>query len=522
MTHDTDHDFQQFRGKFDSAMVPDAAFKAKMEKLLNAEHQHVAAERVSSLIASPSTTGSGTVVPTRRNHPLMVAAAVLMVFAVVASSIWVLSGNVLEGEYANAPSGIATLPPDATGTPGPDVQLMTVPIDGLADVGSLLGIYDGVAIYYARQPAPQGLVRETSQPALTAEPFARENSLIAADINTGQRLWNLDNVAVYSVSHSGETLVLIQGDYGRFGEVQNREITGINLRSGEVLWETAVADSSHGVANQTGQISLVTEELVVIPDSDGVIRAWNPDSGQLIWENSFDPGKGNEVEWVTGSSQTETMRLVNLAGTLWDDYIVIVNDNGALQVISPTTGETISTQDVMRKNTQNQQLFSIPAGVVLFTQTSDQNGQRTEVSLINPLSGEVAWTTVFAGGAGSPSQAMDGSLVINSSEWHQNSMFLRLLGQSGYSTNQFYWIDGSTGQELLHTERERQARFPLYNFAVTNGDYACIRTEKTEVVCFDRTGTRFVFEADLVGDMMFVEDRLYVTTEDGLATVTLP
>ena len=34
MTQTNDHDFQQFRGQFDDAMMPSDAFKAKMEKML--------------------------------------------------------------------------------------------------------------------------------------------------------------------------------------------------------------------------------------------------------------------------------------------------------------------------------------------------------------------------------------------------------------------------------------------------------------------------------------------------------
>lgn len=459
----------------------------------------------------------------------MIAVAILMVFSVAIASVWVLSGDVLEGEYASAPSGVATLPADVPLAPGADVHLEAVIVDGAGDAGQLHGVYDDIAIYQTRSNdvVQEGLVRETRSEA-TPEPYGLDRSLVAVDVQSGQRLWERENTSYDSLQLSGDVLIGSRLRVSKFGEVYDRTLYGINLHNGEELWATDVPDDADRAYNSSGWFVLFVDSLVVIPGSDGMIRAWDIQTGELRWESKFDPGTAQELEWMSSEDTSVIVKRTTYAATVWNDRIVIVNDDNSLQVLSSQDGETVSSYSLSDLpnfefrivDGTSLQLLPMPSNVVLFGSIPGSGRHPRSIAIaLDPMAAEFDWIQQIDGVIGSPSISDDGTLAINSQIWHQNGWFLQLLGQSGYPTFQFFWYDGETGERILHTERTRDK---LFNFAVTNGNYACIRTEMTEIVCLDEAGTRHIIDVELFGDMVFVNNVLYIPTEDGLYRVELP
>lgn len=506
MTHDTDHDFQQFRGKFDSAMVPDAAFKAKMEKLLNAEHQHVAAERVSSLIASPSTAGSATVVPTRRNHPLMVAAAVLMVFAVVASSIWVLSGIMLEGEYASAPGGIATLPADASGTPGPDIELTASLLQGIDKNGYLIGIFNNV------------LITQSSR----GEADTWSTIIRGYDAESGDLLWESEEYMDFYTAEGG---VLIRQRYtvSKDGSLQASDTTtliALDLRTGESLWSTELDFQNLWVSSPN---TMIIDDSVIAVSNAGEIVALSLTSGQIQWQSSVDPGKGRTEQISAGDNDLREVTIYSLAAVAWNNQLAVINGNGTVYLIDIVTGDTTGSYD-KALFTDNQVPFAyidaiaLSHGILVSHDHMSSDGIHTMLVAFDPETGETLWERNLEG-SGSIDVSDDGSIAVNTHIWKQSNWLMQLIGNHGYSTFQLHWIDGNTGNEILTTERGKLETSP---FTMTNGSYVCTRTKETEISCYDRNGTRYFITTTTSGTPVLADGMLFVPTDDGIATVQLP
>lgn len=238
MTHDYDRDFQQFRGAFDDAMIPDAAFKARMEKVLQHERGQSGTRQSSTIIASPSRKPAETVVPARRSHPLMVAVAVFLVFSVVATTVWFVSEDVLEGQYGNAPAGIATMPENAPGTPGADEYLTPEQIPGIPSVHQHFGMHGGLLILRTPVEYPQ------DQTQGSQEPNVYSDVLMAVDPSTGSIVWEQPYDGLYAFSSNDDVLVGIK-DEERKDQIESTGLTTIrvlDLHTGEQLWSESNAE----------------------------------------------------------------------------------------------------------------------------------------------------------------------------------------------------------------------------------------------------------------------------------------
>lgn len=317
MTQTNDHDFQQFRGAFDDAIMPDAAFKAKMEKLLQTE-KPIDAERISTVLASPPKETRGTVVPPRRSHPLMVAAAVLTVFAVTIASVWVLSGDALQGEYASAPSGIATLPADAPGMPEEDVQLESELLIPFEQPSFILGVFDGV-IYTAHN----GPDTESNEDISTS-------FVTAWDAQTGDQLWQIEGFSLWDPRVADGVLVSYRSVFetpivpanGLVGGEQfpKTTIVALNAETGELLWEQEQSEEEMIRMVNYNLVTLGGTVMVVSPE--GSISALDLHTGDSVWESMFDPGEGWPTEIQRGSTTIST-QMSSFSITEWQGDIAI-------------------------------------------------------------------------------------------------------------------------------------------------------------------------------------------------------
>lgn len=509
MNHDNDHDFHQFRGAFDSAMTPDAAFKAKMEKLLQSEKPEEKPQ-TSTVLASPPKERSATVIPPRRSHPLMVAAAVLTVFAVVVASVWVLSGDVLEGEYGSSPGGIATLPADAPGMPGEDVHLTAEPFPTSGDQHQLFGVYDGMLITRVWE-FPEG--HPNSQDATV--------SLIAQNAESGEERWQIEDMELGSVTHADNKLIGIRMDWdtvNEFGQ-PDRHIVAIELQTGEISWETRIERHQDPAANMINPV--VANGHVAMVETNGSVYALDLQTGDPAWNTEVDPGEGWNAQFAVGDGplQEVTQWIVSVA--VWNDQIVIANGDGTVYLLDSTTGDLLNSYSMARDQESRfslikLELHPLPDGVIMIRDVANSNENRSEVVALDPETGNESWARELEGQV-SIDVAENGTIVVNSHVWKQNSWFLQLIGQSGHSTYQFHWIDAATGDDLLTTDR---GKLEAPRVTLTDGTYACNRSE--EFVCFDRNGTRHIIDLEPWGDSVIHDGVLYANASDGIFTVELP
>lgn len=510
MTQNNDHDFQQFRGAFNDAMIPDAAFKAKMEKLLQQEAP-ASSQRASAVLASPPKPSASMEAPTRRSSPLMVAVAVLLVFAVMSSTVWVISGDVLEGDYASAPSGIATLPADVSSTPGPDVHLTAELFMEWDEDDVLLGVYD--------------------QTILTAKVDGSEVTELAAyDASSGELLWSqsysdFDNFDPRNFDPStgalvGYTYTWTPGEpYG----VAGQWVTAMHLTTGEILWSHEI---EHGV-NFDRQISLSSPTIaggnVAIVYSTGEVRAWDITTGAPQWESTVQVGAGWENRYIDENGNEEDVVVYTLATTTWNDQLVVANGDGLVTLMNPTNGEIVeetiaSSQNRSITSPHNLNIETYDQGIVLIWQHYGGEGPKTVIDAVNPATGEQFWQRAFDGQVHSFA-AGNGTLALNTHIWNSTNWFLSLLGNHGHSTFQLHWIDFSTGEEILSTERTAMDS-PV--FVLTDGSFGCTSTDRTETTCFDRIGTRHIVEVESWGGTVLIDGVLYFPTLDGPYRVKLP
>lgn len=506
MTQNNDHDFQQFRGQFDDAMMPGDAFKAKMEKLLQSE-KPVEAERTSSVIASPSTQNPSTFTPPRRSHPLMVAAAALTVFAVVIASVWVLSGEMLEGEYASAPAGIATVPADAPGMPGEDVALEPQLLTDAVTESYMIGMYGDVLLTTTWVADDTGFGKTI---------------VTAVDRNTGEILWSKDHFDIQQVTSSGGTIVALRWHFNADGILEQniQSMIAFHATTGVILWEHPMPGGEFPeIANYyTNPVTI--GDLVIVASPTGSATAWDVKTGDPRWEQDFDPGRGYAVEIYVNDNESVTGTYRPLSATSWNNQFVVANGDGLITVMNPETGaiqqefspvtpkgETVSADYV--------RLDSFPGAIVLSIVPIKTE---PEVVAVDPVTEEVIWAyTTEISATTYTTVNEDGSVAWSSHEWVSTNWLQQLFGNHGHSTMRLVWVDGRTGEEILSTERIRVNSIYMVN---SDGQYVC--TQMENYTCYDRSGTRHIVEGDSIGEALLVNGELYYSTEDGLYRVELP
>lgn len=509
MTNNTDHDFQQFRGVFDAPLATTQSFAARMEKLMSAEGGSAQKERPTAVLASPAIERSTPEIA-RRNHPLAIAAAVLTVLAVVVSSIWVLSGDVLQADYASAPSGLATVAADAPGTPGADVQLVAQRFPGVGESEYLLGVTEGVML-------SSDSVIETDDIQIT--------TLRARDASSGERLWEIRDFDLGEYSSNGE--VLVGHEYSWSGQPSGfppaRDLVAIDLQSGDVLWRVAVSDNEEfRNENIDFKTPVIVGQLVVIAEATGSLQAFDLADGSAAWETSFDRGTGYESEYWYGESDASVRTTqYPLSAIEWRGYVVVINGDGVLQVFDGQTGTPKSTHEIEFQETDivftyGTILEGLPNGVLTARDDFTGNTPRAELKAIDPLTGEILWERGIEGQVWLTEPGA-GTLAVQSSLWQESNWLLRLIGRDSYTSYQYFWIDAKTGDDILATERSRQ---DFTTYMVTDGHYACAVIET--LICYDRAGTRHVVDIEPWGEPILADGILYIHTPEGLMTVDLP
>lgn len=509
MTHTNDHDFQQFRGAFDDAMVPDAAFKAKMEKLLQSE-KPVEPARTSTMLASPAKKQSEMIAP-RRSHPLMVAVAILMVFSVVIASVWVLSGDVLEGEYASAPSGVATMPAYAPGMPGPNVEMTVERFMDWSVGDHLLGIYDDILLINGRGDG------------LSAE-------LAAYDARSGQLLWSktYTDFSGFGVGDYDSATGILVGYSYTWDQTAPYEVTGswltaMDVTSGEILWQHETGYDHK--FEQHGRITTPTiaGRNAVLVDHTGAVQAWDIETGDPGWESTVNVGTGWVNRYINDDGTEEDVTVHTIVTTVWNQQLVVANGDGLMTVIDPSTGEIVAENKVKSNpggiaSPYSLEIDTFEGGVLMIREIHESDGPKGEIVAFNPETGEQLWQREIKGQL-QTSSTEGGAIAVNSHIWKSYNWFMQLLRNYGHSTFQFHWIDSTTGDDILSTERGK-LEAPVVT--LTDGTYGCTRTEQTKIVCFDRLGTRHIVEIESWGDPMLVDGVMYIPTEDGLMKVQLP
>ena len=510
MTKQHDYDFSQFKGQFDSAMSPDNDFADRMKQMLERESGEANQQRKTTVIASPSRANQVVPTPGRRTHPLTIAASVLVVLAVVVSSIWVLSGTQLEGEYGAAPSGVATLTADTDVTPGPDVSLsdeLVVPFEANSYSSPYtLAVIDGVAYTSHSFPSPQG------------EEDIPSEFLTASNVETGEQLWELEGFSLWNLELSDGVLVALRSILPPIELRQANEewwpttsLIALDAETGEVLWERELDDPVQSGMWQHQFV--VLDNLVATVEADGNMIGVDLRDGEEKWSTPVDLGVGQETEIYTNESDEPTpARLYAVAITAWNGHVAIANSNGLVQLIDAATGDVTSSYEIGGKSPAGLlHLEPLPNGLLL-----SHDGDGNHLTAFDPETGDELWDREFDGDV-RVDVASNGTIAVNSHIWESGNFIMRLLGRGGHSTYQFHWLDGATGEDLLTTQRGR-VDSPV--FSVTDGEYFCTRTD--EFVCYDQAGTRHLI-TDGPWAEAFVEDgALYFDRADGVYRVDLP
>ena len=519
MTQNNDHDFQQFRGAFDDATMPSDAFRTKMEKLLQSE-KPVEPERTSTVLASPSKESSATVIPTRRSHPLMIAVAILMVFSVVIASVWVLSGDVLEGEYASAPSGIATLSADAPGTPGPDVQLTAERFSAISQVHDFFGMHGGLLIVRA----PVELQENQAEP--NQEPNVNSDVLMAIDPDTDEIVWEQPFYGFRAIDASNGVLIGLGNDWSAStpDDRQSLKILALDLSTGETIWSAAM-DSGVGWSPRPSVV--VVDDVVVELAAGNMAVARNLSDGKIVWETEYDPGVGWLQQYINhDDGKTYEEQWYTVATTAWNGNLVVINGDGLVQLLNADTG--ILTPGYQfdwpaadHTGSRNLVLHSMDKGLVLFQQGPEVGGFRTQLTAFDPDDGTHFWQLEMDGQVASDIEvAPNGNVAAQSFEWISSNWLQQLFGNHGQSIRGLTWIDGSSGKVRLTTEQGEVGEGR--SGAATDGNYACALTGSDEISCYDRNGTRHIIDIEPQYNFDLVDGVLYVPTEDGLYRVELP
>lgn len=510
MTHQDEFDFTQFKGKFDSAMSPDGDFSKRIEQVLERESGKVDQQRKTTVLASPSRTNKDIPVPGRRTHPLTIVASVLVVLAVVVSSIWVLSDASLEGEYGSAPSGIATLPADAELTRGPDVAMsdeFVIPFDFTSYSNAYtLAVINGVAY------------TSHSGPSTSSEQETHTEVITAWDIDSGAKLWEIEGYSLWNLELSDGVLVTFRSILPPIEIRQANEewwpttsLIALDAETGEVLWEHELDDS---VQSRMWELQFVViNDLVATVGSEGEMVGLDLHTGDERWSTAVDWGEGRETQLYTNESdEPTTVPMYAVAITVWDGQVAMANGDGQVQVIDTATGEVTAAYDVGGKSSAGLlHLDPLPQGLLL-----THGGETYNMTAFDPKTGDVFWDREIDGGI-RVEVAENGMIAVNSHIWESGSFIMRLIGRGGHSTHQFHWIDGETGEDVLVTERGR-VDAPV--FSITNGEYLCTRTE--EFLCYDRSGTRYTIEDGPWAEAFFYDGDVYFDRDDGAYRVDLP
>lgn len=509
MTQRDEFDFTQFKGQFDSAMSPDTDFAERMQKMLSEKSTESSQPRNTTVIASPSRAGKDVPAPGRRSHPLTIAASIAVVLAVVFSSIWVLRGTQLEGEYGSAPSGVATLPADAETTPGADVQLesqLAIPYEFESTSNPyLIDVIDGVAY------------TSLTGPSSTSDQDVHTEYLIAMDLESGKQLWEVEGYSLWNLEQSDGVLVGFRSTFPPIEERRDNtewwpttSMVGLDAASGEPLWEHAFADTIESRV-WTYQYA-ITDNQVVTLDTDGKMTALDLQTGAENWFTDVDLGSGHETELFSNESEEPVQLTIHDAAIAsWNGDVAMVNGDGLVQLIDGNTGEITATHTIGGSPTGPLQLQVLPQGLLL---TRFEDGYH--LTAFNPESGDIFWDREIEGDVRAE-VAENGMIAVNSHVWEQGNFIMRLLGRGGHATFQFLWIDGATGEEVMTTERGRVDN-PV--FAITDGEYLCARVD--EFVCYNRAGTRHVIADGPWSEAYFDNGALYFDGEDGVYRVNLP
>lgn len=510
MTKHNDYDFSQFKGQFDSAMSPDSVFADRMKQMLERESGEANQQRKATVIASPSRTNQVVPTPGRRTHPLTIAASILVVLAVVVSSIWVLSGTQLEGDYGAAPSGVATLTADTDLTPGPDVSLsdeLVVPFEANSYSSPYtLAVIDGVAY------------TSHSSPSTSSEQDIHSEFLRASNIESGEQLWEIEGYSLWNLELSDGVLVAMRSILPPIEVRQANEqwwpttsLIALDAETGEVLWERELADPVQSGMWQHQFV--VIDNLVATVEADGNMIGMDLRDGDEKWSTTVNLGVGQETELYTNESDEPTpARLYAVAITAWNGHVAMANGDGLVQLVDVATGELTASHNIGSGGPFGAlQVNALPHGLLLTDASSGYH-----LTAFDPATGDVFWDREFDGDV-RVDVASNGTIAVNSHIWESGNFIMRLLGRGGHSTYQFLWINSATGEDVLTTERGR-VDGPV--FTVTDGEYFCTRTD--EFVCYDQAGTRHLI-TDGPWAEAFVEDgALYFDRADGVYRVDLP
>ena len=485
----TDNDFRQFNGAFDTAIEPDAAFAERLQQRMKAEAPGRETDVPPTVVAQPPSGREQAPPPPRRSHPLFIAAGVLMVFALAAASIIQLAPRVLEPEYAD--QSVATLPADASTTPGADMMLSAEPILELTNVS-----------YY--HPHGENLVVVRFVGSDDAQ------QLVSYNLQTDQVEWEQGLGSPNHFVFSDDVVVGVSFDFPVYqNDTTLPTITGLvafDITTGEELWSNSSVDwdLEHGweTVNMAGDYAVVLRA--------GEIIAFDARTGERTWTAEYDLAEAQEENWV------QPPVLAELNGELY-----LMQVDGSVQVLNLATGEVIREfampASFRDSHPVGLQLNPVPSGLLVIADTYAGSGALTTLMVINPENGDVVWERSLAY-SGVTDVAPDGSIAIATHTWESPPLLMRMMGKDGHSTSALTWLDAD-GEVILDTDRVRMPEMGGLVIA-GNGEFICGTTE--EFACFDRDGTRYVLDAPNVGDAQWVGDTMLVMTERGVMRVEIP
>jgi alcohol dehydrogenase (cytochrome c) len=188
-----------------------------------------------------------------------------------------------------------------------------------------------------------GRLQGTPQVANGVMYVTNTNTVIALDAGSGARLWQFTRPATQGLvgnatSPGNNRSVSVAGDRV-FMQTDNAHLIALNRSTGQVLWETEMADYRQNY-NATGSL-LAVENMVVAGTAGGeqgvrgFLAAYDQATGKELWRfwtipkpgekgsetwDGFDIAHGGGPTWLTGSYDPETKTVYWPTGNAGPDF----------------------------------------------------------------------------------------------------------------------------------------------------------------------------------------------------------
>lgn len=307
-------------------------------------------------------------------------------------------------------------------------------IDGVILVGTRKGhivaldIETGKRLGRARFEAPieGGMSYNNSMLYL---PFIdKKRAIIAYDINDGDQIWRAEGAPVESTILAKDSVIVIVDS--------DALVRGLDPLRGEVLWEKHIGERTGIVASP-----VAINDNVVVATEQGVVHMIDPDSGDELWQYQL-----SAPVYSTPTVQGQSIFVSTTRGKIYS----LKNNDGSVNWIHSLADSTVRLAG---------------AGYDLRREQLVVGGSDGLVRSLNPKSGEENWVT-----------PLEGAIII-APLFTNNTIYIGTL------RGMLYALDRNTGEKI-------------WEHKVTGRIKSHIVAHEEKIVVMAETQQLFVFEQE--------------------------